>query len=110
MTEGQDFIKSYNIPYTERVHIFVQLILNKVTSIEDLKSITEEFKSYIKENINVPFSSGIKKLSEDYWLIEFMTVHKISNDFFFPLIYTSQEGFENFIRENYFNFYHKGLE
>ncbi len=115
MTDGKDSITSDYIKYNgknnlpDRVHISIRLEFNKVTTIEELEEITIEFKSYLKDNTGLSFSSAVEPLSEDYWLIEFINVQVISKGSSITRM-KSQESIVNFFKENYFNFYHKSLK
>ena len=116
MTEGKDSIISDYVKYNgknnlpDRVHILIRLELNKVTTIEELEGITTEFKSYLKDNTGLSFSSVVEPLSEEYWLIEFINVQVISKNFSSTQMIATKESIVNFFKENYFNFYHKSLK
>jgi len=116
MTEGKDSITSDYIKYNgknhlpDRLHISIRLELNKVTTIEEVEEITTEFKSYLKENTGVFFSSAVEPLSEECWLIEFINVQVISKNFSSTQMIATKESIVNFFKENYFNFYHKSLK
>ncbi len=116
MTDVKDSITSDYIRYNgknhlpDRLHISIQLELNKVTTIEELEEITAEFKSYLKENTGVSFSSAIEPLSEEYWLIEFIYVQVISKNFSSKQILVTEESLLNFFKKNYYKFYYKSLK
>jgi hypothetical protein len=115
MTEVKDSITSDYIKYNgkndlpDRLHIFIRLELNKVTTIEELEEITAEFKSYLKGNTGASFSSAIEPLLGEYWFIEFINVQVLSKDSSITQMKATQENLLNFFKENYFNFYHKSL-